>query len=63
MVELLKDVDWESPSPAFITQWSATLAQTNDKVQDILNADQMSIFLYLRHIEQQAMQAWLPKSL
>jgi hypothetical protein len=63
MVELLKEVDWERPSPAFMTQWSATLAQTNDKVQDILNADQMSIFLYLRHLEQQAMQAWLPKSL
>jgi hypothetical protein len=63
MVELLKDVNWENPSPAFLTQWSAALAQTNDKVQDILNADQMSIFLYLRHLEQQAMQGWLPKSL
>ena len=47
----------------FMAEWTAMLAQTNDKVQDVLNADQMSIFLYLRHLEAQAMQSWLPKSL
>lgn len=62
MVELLADVNWENAQPAFAAEWAAMLAQTNDKVQDILNADQMSIFLYLRHLEQSAMQPWLPKS-
>lgn len=63
MVEILRDVNWEDAPPNFMAEWTAMLAQTNDKVQDILNADQMSIFLYLRHLEQQAMQSWLPKSL
>lgn len=63
MVEVLRDVDWENASPTFLTEWNAMLAQTNDKVQDILSPDQMAIFLYLRHLEQQAMQVWLPKSI
>lgn len=62
MVELLADIKWENAPTNFATDWAAMLAQTNDKVQDILSADQMSIFLYLRHLEQQAMQPWLPKS-
>jgi hypothetical protein len=62
MVEILRDVNWENAPPTFMAEWTAMLAQTNDKIQDILNADQMSMYLYLRHLELQAMQGWLPKT-
>lgn len=61
MVEILKNFDWEEEKANMSVEWMDMIRVTNDKAQEILDADQMSIFLYLRHLEQQALAPWLPK--